>query len=73
MDYFALYDASQGSAGMAATFALTNHPEKFEVTIFDKQEVCGGMVTSVPIDAEKFGAAYINDGVQGGSPQFYNM
>ncbi|EJC98286.1 FAD/NAD-binding domain-containing protein [Fomitiporia mediterranea MF3/22] len=61
-----------GSAGMAAGFALTNHPEKFHVTIFDKQNVCGGMATSIPIDAGKFGASYINDGVQGGSPQFYN-
>ena len=24
------------------------------------------------IDKKKFGAAYVNDGVQGGSPQFYN-
>ncbi|KAH8108787.1 FAD/NAD-binding domain-containing protein [Phellopilus nigrolimitatus] len=61
-----------GSAGMAAAYALTNHPDKFHVTIFDKQDVCGGMATSIPIDAEKFGASYINDGVQGGSPQFYN-
>ncbi|THH11952.1 hypothetical protein EW145_g359 [Phellinidium pouzarii] len=61
-----------GSAGMGAAFALTNHPDKFHVTIFDKQHVCGGMATSIPIDAEKFGASYINDGVQGGSPQFYN-
>ncbi|KAL5523247.1 hypothetical protein ACEPAF_1514 [Sanghuangporus sanghuang] len=61
-----------GSAGMAAAFALTNHPDKFQVTVFDKQDVCGGMATSIPIDADKFGASYINDGVQGGSPQFYN-
>ncbi|KAI5122113.1 hypothetical protein M0805_002235 [Coniferiporia weirii] len=61
-----------GSAGMAAAFALTNHLDKFHVTIFDKQDVCGGMATSSPIDAKKFGASYINDGVQGGSPQFYN-
>ncbi|KLO12863.1 FAD/NAD-binding domain-containing protein [Schizopora paradoxa] len=61
-----------GSAGMAAAYALSNHPDKFQVTIFDKQDVCGGMATSSPIDAEKFGASYINDGVQGGSPQFYN-
>ena len=38
----------QGSAGMAAAFALTNHPEKFHVTVFDKQDVCGGMATSFP-------------------------
>ncbi|TDL22755.1 FAD/NAD-binding domain-containing protein [Rickenella mellea] len=61
-----------GSAGMAAAFALTNHPEKFKVTVFDKQDVCGGVATSFPIDAEKFGAHFINDGVQGGSPQFFN-
>lgn len=33
---------------MAAAFSLTNHPDKFNVTIFDKQDVCGGMATSVP-------------------------
>lgn len=33
---------------MAAAYALSNHPDKFKVTIFDKQSVCGGMATSVP-------------------------
>jgi hypothetical protein len=30
------------------------------------------MATSSPIDAHKYGAEYINDGVQGASPVFYN-
>ena len=32
----------------------------------------GGMATSTKIDANAFGASYINDGVQGGSPVFHN-
>jgi hypothetical protein len=30
------------------------------------------MATSTPIDAKKYGASYINDGVQGASPVFHN-
>ena len=30
------------------------------------------MATSHSIDPRKYGADYINDGVQGGSPQFFN-
>lgn len=31
---------------MAAAYALAQHPDKFQVYIFDKQNVCGGMATS---------------------------
>ncbi|TCD68068.1 hypothetical protein EIP91_011613 [Steccherinum ochraceum] len=61
-----------GASGMSAAYALSKHPEKYLVTVFDKESVCGGMATSVDIDSEKYGAAYINDGVQGCSPAFAN-
>ncbi|RPD63984.1 FAD/NAD-P-binding domain-containing protein [Lentinus tigrinus ALCF2SS1-6] len=61
-----------GASGMSAAYALSRHPDKFQVTVFDKQTVSGGMATSIDIDADKYGASYINDGVQGCSPVFAN-
>ncbi len=61
-----------GSAGMSAAYALSQYPEIFSVTVYDKEHVAGGMATSIGIDAEKYGASYINDGVQGCSPAFAN-
>jgi protoporphyrinogen oxidase len=40
---------------MAAAFALTQHSDRFHVTVFDKQGVCGGMATSSP---------YVHNGTQ---------
>lgn len=57
---------------MSAAYALSKHPEKYQVTIFDKEAVPGGMATSIDIDSAKYGAVYINDGVQGCSPAFAN-
>lgn len=61
-----------GASGMSAAYAFSRHPDKFQVTVFDRQTVSGGMATSIDIDAEKYGASYINDGVQGCSPVFAN-
>ncbi|CAE6352340.1 unnamed protein product [Rhizoctonia solani] len=61
-----------GAAGMSCAYALSRHPDKYEVTVFDKQSEAGGMATSISIDAERYGASYINDGVQGCSPAFAN-
>jgi phytoene dehydrogenase-like protein len=61
-----------GAAGMAAAEALSRHPERFQVTVVERTHVCGGMATSEEIDPKKFGASFINDGVQGSSPQFAN-
>ena len=57
---------------MSAAYALSRHPDRFEVTVFDKEAVAGGMATSIDIDPAKYGASYINDGVQGCSPAFAN-
>ena len=56
---------------MSAAYALSRHPDKYEVVVFDKESITGGMATSIPVDA-KYGASYINDGVQGCSPAFAN-
>ncbi|KAG8707621.1 hypothetical protein FRC09_001729 [Ceratobasidium sp. 395] len=61
-----------GASGMSCAYALSRHPDKYEVTVFDKEPEAGGMATSIPIDAERYGASYINDGVQGCSPTFAN-
>ncbi|EUC61602.1 flavin containing amine oxidasedehydrogenase, putative [Rhizoctonia solani AG-3 Rhs1AP] len=61
-----------GASGMSCAYALGKHPDKYQVTIFDKQPEAGGMATSIPIDAGRYGASYINDGVQGCSPAFAN-
>ncbi|TFK71507.1 nucleotide-binding domain-containing protein [Pluteus cervinus] len=61
-----------GATGMSAAYALSHHPDKFETTVYERSLYAGGMATSVPIDKERFGADYINDGVQGASPVFYN-
>ncbi|KAM0786595.1 hypothetical protein ACM66B_002049 [Microbotryomycetes sp. NB124-2] len=61
-----------GSAGMSAAYALSLSPDKFEVVLYERAGNCGGMATSTDIDASKYGASYINDGVQGASPVFYN-
>ena len=56
---------------MSAAYALSQHPDRYEVTVYDKESVAGGMATSIDIDS-KYGASYINDGVQGCSPAFAN-
>ncbi|KAE8210268.1 hypothetical protein CF327_g5836 [Tilletia walkeri] len=62
-----------GSAAMSAAHSLSLSPEKFIVDIYDRAPTLGGSATSVPLpDPERFGADYINDGVQGCSPVFYN-
>ncbi|CAG8666719.1 9379_t:CDS:2 [Acaulospora colombiana] len=58
-----------GAAGMSAAEALS---ALCKVTVIERTNTCGGMATSEKIDSAKFGASYINDGVQGCSPQFAN-
>lgn len=57
---------------MSAAYALSLHPDRFSVTIFEQSSFVGGMATSIPLDKATYGADYINDGVQGASPVFYN-
>jgi len=61
-----------GASGLSAAYALSKHPDKFIVTVFEKERVTGGMASSLDIDSTICGASYINDGVQGCSPAFAN-
>jgi predicted NAD/FAD-binding protein len=61
-----------GAAGLSAAYAFSKHPDKFIVTVFEKEHVTGGMASSMNIDPKLCGASYINDGVQGCSPAFAN-
>jgi len=61
-----------GAAGVSAAYALSKHPDKFTVTVFEKGPVAGGMASSMDVDSSQCGASYINDGVQGCSPAFAN-
>ena len=61
-----------GAAGVSAAYALSKHPDKFTVTVFEKELVTGGMASSMDVDSAQCGASYINDGVQGCSPAFAN-
>lgn len=66
-----------GSSGMAAAYSFSLQPDKFKVTVVDKQNCVGGSATSYQLPNKQgshpdFGAEYINDGVQGASPVFHN-
>jgi len=59
-----------GAAGMSCAATLANHPDKFDVTLLERASVVGGQATSIEIDEHKYGASYMNNGVQGGSGIF---
>lgn len=54
-----------GAAGMSCAEQLSQHPEKYDVTLVEAQDYCGGQAFSIPIDEEKHGAPWMNQGVQG--------
>ncbi|KAL8728838.1 MAG: hypothetical protein Q9181_005202 [Wetmoreana brouardii] len=59
-----------GAAGMSCAATLAQHPDKFNVTILERMSVVGGQATSIPLDADKYGTSWMNDGVQGGATSF---
>ncbi|KAL6864350.1 hypothetical protein J3F83DRAFT_743471 [Trichoderma novae-zelandiae] len=59
-----------GAAGMSCAATLANHPDDFKVTLLEKNSIVGGQAMSIPLDQEKFGASWMNNGVQGGSQIF---
>ncbi|KAF5341553.1 hypothetical protein D9758_012573 [Tetrapyrgos nigripes] len=61
-----------GAAGMACADTLSQHPDRFEVTLVEAQNYCGGQMFSIPIDKEKYGANWLNQGVQGGSHIYHH-
>jgi uncharacterized protein with NAD-binding domain and iron-sulfur cluster len=56
---------------MSCAHHLAEHPE-FNVTLVDAVDYCGGQAFSIPIEKAKFGASWINQGVQGGSYIFHH-
>ncbi|BGP44415.1 hypothetical protein JCM10450v2_000228 [Rhodotorula kratochvilovae] len=56
-----------GAAGMSCAEQLSHHPDKFDVTVCESQDYCGGQAFSIDIDEKKYGASWMNQGVQGGS------
>jgi hypothetical protein len=54
-----------GAAGMSCAEQLSHHPDKFDVTVIEAQGYCGGQAFSIPIDETKYGANWMNQGVQG--------
>lgn len=61
-----------GAAGMSCAHHLGEHPDKFDVTLIDAVDYCGGQAYSIAIDKEKTGASWLNQGVQGGSYIFHH-
>jgi predicted NAD/FAD-binding protein len=61
-----------GAAGMSCAEQLSRHPDKFDVTLVEAQDYCGGQAFSIDLDEKKFGAKWMNQGVQGcvGFPQY---
>lgn len=57
---------------MSTAYHLSQHPEKFDVTIIDAVDYCGGQAFSIPLDKERHGASWCNQGVQGGSYIFHH-
>ncbi|KAI0163938.1 hypothetical protein GGR57DRAFT_270674 [Xylariaceae sp. FL1272] len=61
-----------GAAGMSTAYHLSQHPDKFAVTLIDAVDYCGGQAFSIPIDKDTHGASWCNQGVQGGSYIFHH-
>lgn len=51
---------------------MSNHPDKFDVTLIDAVDYCGGQAFSMPLDKDRHGASWFNQGVQGGSYIFHH-
>ncbi|KAK0652734.1 hypothetical protein B0T16DRAFT_455077 [Cercophora newfieldiana] len=61
-----------GAAGMSCAYHLAQHPDKFDVTLIEAANYCGGQAFSIPINKENHGASWLNQGVQGGSYIFHH-
>ncbi|KAI8937841.1 hypothetical protein NX059_005534 [Plenodomus lindquistii] len=61
-----------GAAGMSCAHHLSEHPDKFDVTLVDAVDYCGGQAFSIDLDKERHGAEWLNQGVQGGSYIFHH-
>lgn len=57
---------------MSCAYHLSQHPDKFDMTLIEAADYCGGQAFSIPIDKTKYGASWLNQGVQGGSYAFHH-
>lgn len=57
---------------MSCAHHLAEHPSKFDVTLIDAVDHCGGQAYSIPLDKQSTGASWLNQGVQGGSYIFHH-
>lgn len=58
---------------MSTAYHLSQHPGKFDVTLIDAVDYCGGQAFAVPLnDKARHGASWFNQGVQGGSRIFHH-
>lgn len=60
-----------GAAGTAAAWSLSRDP-RFEIEVWEAAPQAGGVATSEVVDHGSNGGAWLNDGVQGGSPTYRN-
>lgn len=49
---------------MSTAHHLAQHPDKFDITLVDSSNYCGGQAYSVPIDQGKHQAKWLNQGVR---------
>ena len=54
-----------GAAGMSCAHQLAEHPDRFDVTVVEASDYCGGQAFSIPLDEQRHGASWLNQGVQG--------
>ncbi len=52
---------------MSCAEQLSQSPDLFDVTVIEAQGYPGGQAFSIPLDEQKYGAPWMNQGVQGGS------
>lgn len=57
---------------MSTAYHLSQHPDKYDITLIDAVDYCGGQAFSVPLDKARHGASWFNQGVQGGSYIFHH-
>jgi len=55
---------------MSCAATLANHPSQFAVTLLEREPHLGGQATSASLPPVRYGASFLNDGVQGGSAIF---
>ncbi|KAG9770287.1 FAD/NAD(P)-binding domain-containing protein, partial [Aureobasidium melanogenum] len=61
-----------GAAGMSTAYHLSQNREEFDITLIDAVDYCGGQAFAMPLDKDRHGASWFNQGVQGGSYIFHH-